>query len=404
MRKLLIALLGVGIIGAFVWALWPQPMAVDLVTVTRGPMQASIRADGITRVREPFRVVAPITGTTTRAPIAAGDSVTRGETVVAVIQPAQPAFLDARSRLTAEATVTEAEASVQLAQTNLSRAEDELAYATEQLERNRTLAGRGLISQRMLDDSAQSQRRAEVAVSAARSELDLHRATLERARAQLMGPVGVQDGAAAADECCVQILAPHSGTVLWLADPSARIVMAGEPLLTIGDLAELEIELALLSQDAVALAPGARAVVERWGGDGELDAVLRRIDPSAFTRVSALGIEEQRVLTRLDITSPRDLWPGLGDQFRVTVRVILWQEDAVLQVPQSALFRHGAGWAVFAHDTSAGLARLTAVEIGRQAEGVAEVLGGLAEGARVVAYPASALQDGARIEARAQTD
>jgi HlyD family secretion protein len=400
MRKLLMALVGAGMVGALVWALWPQPLAVDLVTVSRGPMEAGISAEGITRVREPFRVVAPITGTTTRAPVAAGDSVMRDETVVAVIQPAEPAFLDARSRRSAEAAVTEAEAAVQLAQTNLEQAEAELDYAAEQLERNRALSVRGLIAQRVLEDSIQSMRRAEALRTAAGTELDLHRATLDRARAQLMGPAGIQGAVGAPSECCVQILAPHSGTVLWLADPSARIVLAGEPLLTIGDLSDLEIELALLSQDAVTLAPGARAVVERWGGAGELDAVVRRIEPSAFTRVSALGIEEQRVLLRLDLTSPREIWQGLGDQFRVSVRVILWSEPDLLRVPQSALFRHDAGWAVFVQDPESGSARLTEVDIGRQAGGLAEVLSGLIEGNDVVVYPASALFDGAKIVAR----
>ncbi len=398
MRKLGLGVVGAGLVAALVWALWPQPQPVDLATVTQGPMQGTIAAQGVTRVRAPYAIAAPITGTATRSPVEVGDAVVVGETVVAVIQPADPALMDARSRAQAEAAVAEAQAAVALAESNLRQAETGLAHAGTQLERARALAARGTIAQRMLEDIEAEYQTAQQALVAAQSQLDLNRATVIRAQAQMMGPQALFDPTAEPGECCVRILAPQTGIVLAVSDMSARLVQAGSPLLTIGNLDEMEIELDLLSADAVQVPSGAHALVERWGGSGALEAQLRRIEPAAFTRVSALGIEEQRVRLRLDLLTPPEGRPGLGEGFRVHVRLILWDADDVLQVPQAALFRHGEGWAVFTDE--GGNARLRPVSIGRQAAGQAEVLEGLSAGAQVVLYPASALSDGASIVAR----
>lgn len=398
MRKIGLGLIGFLLVGALVWALWPQPQMVDLATVKIGPMQGTIEARGVTRVREPYTIAAPITGTAIRSPVEVGDVVVAGASVVAVIQPADPGLMDARSRATAEAAVAEAHAAVALAETSLRQAETALAHAANQLERNRTLARRGIIAQRVLEDSVAAHQTAEQARDAARSQLELNRATLIRAEAQLMGPQAAYNPAAEPGECCMRILAPQSGIVLAVEDQSARLVQAGSPLLTIGNLDEMEIELDLLSADAVRVPPETMAQIERWGGDGELQAQLRRIEPAAFTRVSALGIEEQRVRLRLDLLAPPDDRPGLGEGFRVHVRLIIWEHEALLQVPQAALFRHGEGWVVFVEDS--GRARLRAVSIGRQAAGQAEVLDGLAGGDQVVLYPSSVLTDGTAITAR----
>jgi len=397
-RKLGIGLIGTALLAALVWALWPQPMAVDLAPVTRGPMQGEIMAQGVTRVRNPYAITAPITGAATRSPVEVGDHVIAGETVVAVIQPADPGLMDARSRAQAEASIAEAQAAVAWAQSNLQQAESTLAQAELQLDRNRVLAARGAIPRRMLEDFEAAHLLAAQALDAARSQLDMNLAGLTRAQAQLLGPQRLFNPDAAPDACCMQILAPQSGIVLQVSDQSARLVQAGTPLLSIGNLDEMEIELDLLSTDAVQVPPGARALVERWGGETVLEARLRRIDPAAFTRVSALGIEEQRVRLRLDLLTPPAARPGLGDGFRVHVRLIIWDDAALIRVPQAALFRQGDGWAVFVAE--AGKARLQPVTIGRQAAGQAEVLDGLAEGALVVLYPASALGHGARITAR----
>lgn len=398
MRKAAIGAGGLALAGALVWALWPEPAAVDVGEVTRGPLQVSVLAEGITRVREPYAITAPITGAVTRSPVAVGDTVTRGETVVAIIRPADPALMDARTRAQAEAAVDEAEAAVRLAETRMARAEADLADAATQLDRGRALADRGTISQRMLEDMEAAHRAARQGLTGARQELDLQHATLARARAQLMEPIIELNDNGEANAGRIRMHAPVTGTVLEVADESARLVQAGSPLLSIGDVSDLEIELDLLSADAVRVPRDARAVIERWGGEGTLDARVRRVEPAAFTRVSALGIEEQRVRLRLDLLTPAEDRSGLGDRFRVFVRLVLWEGDDVLQLPQAALFRSEGGWAVFRIDE--GSARLTPVQIGRQAEGQAELLGGLDAGARVVLFPPAALGDGDRVVPR----
>ncbi|MFP1644953.1 efflux RND transporter periplasmic adaptor subunit [Pontitalea aquivivens] len=396
--RLIAPLLGVvTLAGLAVWALWPKPEPVDLAAVTLAPMEVTVEAEGVTRVRDPYLVTAPLTGAALRMPVQVGDPVTRGQTVVAVIRPAEPAFLDARARAAAEAAVTEAQAALRLAEVNLSHAQADLDYAEAELRRNLALSERGIIASRTLEAAAQARDTAAAALQAARSELDLNRATLARMQAQLVAPAPAGPDAGPGD-CCVQISAPHSGRVLTVADPSARLVQAGEPLLTIGDLQDLEIEVDLLSADAVKVAPGALAHIERWGGPDPLQAQVRRIEPAAFTRVSALGIEEQRVRLKLDILSPPEARAGLGDGYRVFVRVVIWSSPQALQVPQGALFRHEGGWAVF-RETN-GRAALVPVTIGQIQADRAEVLSGLSEGDRVVAYPGNRITDGARIAPR----
>ncbi len=398
-RKLILGAGGAAVLGAIVWALWPEPMAVDLAEVAAAPMEGTVTAEGVTRVRDPFTVAAPITGTTTRSPVEVGDLVRAGETVVAVIRPADPALMDARTRAQAEAAVTEAEAALALAETRVAAAEADLRQATSQLERGRSLAAAGTIARRMLEELETAEIAATQSLAATRSEVDLARASLVRTRAQLMlpGDIGV---AGEPGECCLRIMAPHNGTVLTLQDPSARPVVAGQALLTLGNLDDLEIVVDLLSADAVLVVPGMAARIDRWGGPDVLEAVVRRVAPAAFTRTSALGIEEQRVRVHLDLTSPTAARGGLGDGFRVFVRLVLWQEDSLVQVPQAALFRQDGGWAVF--QVTNGVARLVPVQLGRQVEGSAEVLGGLAPGDSVVLFPSSSLADGARVVRRGQ--
>lgn len=397
-RKVMTGAFAAALLAALAWALWPDPVAVDLAPVTRGPMQVTVTAEGITRVREPYAITAPISGVTTRSPVQVGDWVEQGQTVVAVIQPTDPALMDARSRAEAEAAVAEAEAAVQLGEANLQRAQTTVDHARSELERGRNLARAGTIPMRMLEDFEQAATLAAQSLAAARAELDLRLATLARAQAQLIGPGSTALAERAVENCCVQIVAPLTGTVLDVADRNARQVAAGSPLLTIGDVQDLEIEIDLLSADAVRVSPGAMATVERWGGPGVLDARVRRIEPAAFTRISALGIEEQRVRLQLDLlTQPQDR-PGLGDRFRVFVRVVVWQGDDLLQVPQSALFRSDGDWAVFRNVD--GRAVLTPVTLGRQSQDRTEVVTGLNEGDGVVLYPSHDLSDGGRIVAR----
>lgn len=392
-RRIVIGAGAAALAGALVWALWPKPAAVDLAQATRGDLLVTVSAEGVTRVREPYSVTAPIAGTVERASVSVGDAVVRGETVLAVIRPAEPALMDARSRAQAEAAVNEAEAALALAETNLRRALTGVNRSQGDLERARALRASGTISQIGLENAETAFTEASQALAAARQERDLHQATLERARAQLMTPNG-DDGVSTA----VRLFSPISGTVLSVADPSSRPVQPGAPLMELGDLQDLELETDLLSADAVRVTEGALALVERWGGEGVLRAVVRRIEPAAFTRVSALGIEEQRVRLRLDFVTPPEERAGLGDRYRVFVRVVVWEGDDLLLVPQAALFRSGGGWALFRAE--GGRAVLTPITVGQQAEGMAEVTGGLDAGATVILYPASTLADGAAVAAR----
>lgn len=396
MVRMISALAGLAILGAaLTWALRPQPVTVATTPVTRGPLAVTVAGEGMTRVRERWSITAPVTGHALRAPVETGDAVTGGETVVAIIEPGEPAFLDARSRRLAEVSVEEARAAVALAAANLARWESELAHLTGELERTRLLAARGVASPTVLEDAQQAVATAKATREVAFYELEQARATEARMAAQLASPgLPREDGEPSA--CCLRITAPRSGTVLEVLEDSARLVSAGTPLLTVGDLRDLEVEVDLLSADAVDLAPGAPATIERWGGPEALEARVRRIDPSAFTRVSALGIEEQRVTVHLDLLAPPEARPGLGDQFRVFARIVRWAGEDILQVPRSALFRHGGGWAVFV--ASDGGAQLRPVRLGQSSEDQSEVLDGLQEGEAVIPFPSPRLVDGAAIK------
>ncbi len=388
---------GLAVAGGLAWALWPEPVRVDMATAERAPMQVTVAAEGTARVRDPYLVTAPVTGNAIRSPVEVGDTVLRGDSIVAVIQPADPGFLDARTRREAEAAVREAEAGVDVAEARLDSAEEELRHAEAELARNQALAARGAVPQRVLDDSRQAVENRRAALRAARSEITRAEASLARAEAQLTEPGGRFEPPAPGD-CCAEVAAPQSGTVLSVEEPSARLVQAGAPLLTIGDLRDIEIEAELLTSDAVRLAPGAPATVTRWGGDAPLAAELRRIDPAAFTKVSALGIEEQRVRVKLDFVTPAEDRPPLGDAYRVFLEIVEWEDADALQVPISALFRSGGDWAVFTVED--GTARERRIEIGRRTDTHAQVADGLDAGDTVVAYPGGRVSDGTRVAAR----
>ncbi|MGB8815499.1 MAG: HlyD family efflux transporter periplasmic adaptor subunit, partial [Paracoccaceae bacterium] len=285
-----------------------------------------------------------------------------------------------------------AEAQTLRAQTDLSHAEAELTRAT-------ALAARGILAQRMAEDYAAAVETARAALAAAQSTVDLQRATLSRMQAQLQGPA-TNPTSAQPDACCIELRAPQSGTVLSLQSPSARPVQAGAPLLTIGDLTDMEIEVDLLSSDAVRIAAGAAASIDRWGGDTVLSATVRSIDPSAYAKVSALGIEEQRVRCRLDILTPAAARIGLGDNFRVFVNITVWAQDDVLQVPIGAIFRTEGAWMVFRDQD--GRAERVAVTVGQMTGVSAQILSGLADTDRVIAFPGNTLDDGTRISPRTE--
>lgn len=372
-----------------------DPIPVDLHIVARGPLEVTINADGVTRIKDIYDVASPITGTALRSPVEVGDRVTARQTIIAVVQPATPPLLDSRTMLQAQATVQEAEAALHVAEADLARALEDQTLAQSQFDRTQTLVARDVASLTQLEDAAQRLAVANTTVEAARARIDMAQSTLSRAETMLLVP---QADSSAPASCCVEITAPANGVVLSVAGTSERPVLTGAPLLRIGDPTELEIVADLLSSDAVRLQPGAQAVVERWGGPVPLAAKLSRIAPSAETKVSALGIEEQRLDAIFDLTTPPQDRAALGDGFAVFLRITEWRKDDVLQVPLSALFKRNGDWAVFM--ASNGIATEQIIRIGRQNTQFAEVLDGLEAGIAVVTHPNDQLTSGGAIVER----
>lgn len=395
-RNAILIVLALAIAGALGFlTLQTPPVPVDLHSVARGPMQMTVKADGKTRIRDVFEVAAPITGTALRAPVRVGDPVKANETVVAILKPAVSGLLDARSRGQAEAAVREAEAGMAVARSRMRQTEESLALAESEYNRAKTLLERGVGSVTRLETAEQKLKIERAAITAAVSSLEMAKGTLDRARAALIGPEALNG----VERCCLELTAPHDGQILSIDVVSERVVLAGTRLLSLGAPDDLEIVADLLSRDAVRLGPGDRAIVERWGREAPLSAIVERIEPAAYTKVSALGIEEQRVDVILQFDSPPEDFAGLGDSFSVFLRIIEWEADDVMTVPLSAMFRDGAGWAVFvARDSAAHLAR---IEIGRQNDRVAQVMTGLSEGDLVILHPSDAIADGVAIEERA---
>lgn len=392
LRPTLLAL-GALVLGALVWvAVRPEPVPVDLVAVTQGPMQGTVTAEGRTRVRAVYDIASPLAGKAQRALVQVGDRVDAGQTV-AVVEPAAPALLDSRARAEAEAALREAGAALELAQGRERQAAEELAQARSQYERTRALADRGLTATAQLEAATQAVTIRLAALAAARSQVNMAASARDRAAAVLTGPE-----APSPSGCCVALTAPVAGTVLAVPVVSEHAVVPGSVLVSMGALDDLEIVADLLSTDAVVLPPGAEAVVDRWGGAAPLSARLSRIDPRARTRVSALGIEEQRVDAVFDLLSPPEARPGLGDGFALVLHITTWQIGDALQVPLGALFRTPEGWAVFRAD--GGRVRQVAIMVGRLNDTHAQVTGGLVPGDRVVAHPSDALADGAAFRLR----
>lgn len=385
------------VVGGLAWVSFrTEPVPVDLHEVTRGDMRLTVNADGETRIRDIYEVAAPIAGTAKRSPVEVGDMVIAGETVVAVVEPIAPSLLDERSRIQAQAAVREADAGVHLAESQLKQAVEDLSYSQSQFDRVQALVTRGVESITRLEDVTQQLAVKQAAHEAAVSNVDMAKSSLERAQAALIDPTSEEAGGGAS--CCVPITAPISGTVLDVGTISARPVDVGTRLLSIGQRDDLEIVADLLSSDALRLTVGAEAEVDRWGGPDPLAARLREVEPSAYTKVSALGIEEQRVDVRFDLLSPVEARPGLGDGYAVFLRIVEWQGADVVRLPVSALFRLGDGWAVFVVD--GGAAHLTPVTIGHRNGITAEVLSGVEPGARVITHPSDDIADGVPVVER----
>lgn len=374
---------------ALAWAFWPRPVAVETAVVTRRDLTVTVEEEGKARIREVFTVSAPISGQALRSSLHAGDAVVKNETVVASIRPAAPGLLDARLKRVAEAAAAAAGAGVGLAEAEIKQAEAQLAFRKTELSRTERLSSQGTVSESARDKARLEVDTAAAALDSARASLAMRQRELERARAALI-ETGISEG-----PCCTDIKAPASGRILRVLTESEQVVQAGTPLMEIGNPADLEIASDVLSRDAVEIRPGAPAIIADWGGP-PLAARVRRVDPSATTKVSALGIEEQRVAVILDLTDPVGA-PQLGDGFRVVAKITVWEGKDVIAVPIAALFRDGNDWAVYR--VADGQALVQHVELGRRNDDHAEVTSGLEAGATVIVHPSDQIAQGATVTA-----
>tara|TARA_R110002094_G_scaffold89971_6_gene92647 strand:+ start:540 stop:1751 length:1212 start_codon:yes stop_codon:yes gene_type:complete len=397
-RTMVLAGIGIALVASLSYVSFREdPISVDLADVTRGPLEITVNADGTTQVRNLFEVASPIAGTALRSPVEVGDSVKAGQSVVAVVQPISASLLDARARLQAEAALQEALAARNVSEADLKQMQETLSFAQSQLERTTALVNKGVVSVTRLEDDTQRLAVARSAVEAAQARIDMAQGSIDRARASLLEP---GETATPTTSCCVEVLSPADGVVLSVSTISERPVAIGAPLVSIGDPNDLELVADVLSNDAVRLQNGALAYVERWGGSGILQARLDRIDPTARTKVSALGIEEQRVDAYFTLISPPDERPGLGDGFSVFLKIVEWRADDVMQVPLSAVFRKNANWAVFV--ANEGYAELREVKLGHRNAQMVEVQSGLTTGELVVTHPNDAIESGATLIERSQ--
>ena len=380
-------------------ALRPAPVQVDLTTVTHGPLRVTVDEEGKARVKEVFVVSAPVSGKLRRSPFDPGDRVVKDETVIAVIEPAAPIFLDVRTRTEAEAQIAAAEAAVGLAAAEVRQAESELAWATSELQRAEALARSRTVPERTLERARLELDKQRASLARANANLEVRRSELATANAHLIGPERATGAPSVPSQCCVEVRAPQSGQVLRELQESERVVLAGSPLFEIGNAADLDVVVELLSSDAVRVSPGAESTIESTGLEAPIRARVRLIEPAGFTKISALGIEEQRVRVFLNLESPAEAWKRLGHDYRVYARITVWSSLDALRVPLSALFRRGNGWAVYRME--GGKAALAIVDIGHRNSDFAEVLSGLNPQDVIVLHPGDRIVAGTRISRRA---
>lgn len=393
-RRFIPWVLTAAVIVAIIVNLQPKPTEVETAAISTGPLTVSVLEEGKTRIRHRYVISPPIPGYLERIPLRAGAAIEAGKTVLARVQPQMPAFLDARARQEAEARVQGADAAKMQREAQIERARSALDLAQKDLARMRKLRASGAVAARDLD-SAESQaavlarelRAAEFALRVAEFEREQAEAALMQSKV----PAGEQGKP-------IEIAAPVTGYVLNVYEESARAVTAGMPLMEVGSPDDLEAEIELLSSDAVAVQPGAEVSIEQWGGDVPLKGRVTVVEPGGFTKISALGVEEQRVKVRVDFVDPIPPGKTLGDRFRVEARIVTWHSNSVLQIPTGALFRRGNEWMTFLLQD--GKARQTRVEIAHNSGVAAEVRGGVKQGDVVIVHPPDVIADGSEVRAR----
>ena len=391
-RSISIIIAALIVVALIVHGFMPKPVEVEVAEVTRGAFRVTLEEEGKTRVKERFVVSAPVSGFARRVELDVGDDVKKGDTLV-TLEPQRSRVLDPRSMAEARARVSATEAGVKVAEENSRAAKADADYAAKELARISELYTGGFASKENFEQSEAAATRAEARLSSTIFAVEVAEGELTAARTALSFSSGEANGTTK-----VIIRAPIGGQVLRLHHESEGVVREGAPLIEIGDPRALEVIVDVLSEDSVAIRPGTPVIFERWGGDTPLEGLVRFVEPTGFTKVSALGVEEQRVFVITDITSKKTLWERLGDGYRVEARFIIWQGTDVLQLPSSALFRFNDGWAVFVMEDDKAYRRI--VEIGKRGGLFTEVISGIDEGTRVITHPDDKISDGRSVTLR----
>ena len=397
LKTLLWGILIVAAIMAWIFAMFPEPVEVESATAIIGPLQVTVQEDGKTRIREKYIVSAPVSGRVSRIELDAGDHCSE-ETLLAVILPSAPAFLDARARAEANARVQAAKAALQRAESASEQAVINNDLANTKFERAERLRPSNAISENEYDIARTEQLATRQAIKTARFDVEI--AEFEFA----MANAAAQQFAEPVDDEAVEpfeIMAPIAGRVLRVIQQSSAVVAVGTPLIELGDPRNLEIEIDVLSTDAVRIKPGAKLTIEHWGGESPLQGYVRVIEPGAFTKISSLGVEEQRVNVIADFNEPPDRIASLGDGYRVETRIVVNELADVLLIPNSALFRHQRQWHVLT--IADGKANLQPVEIGLQNETQTQIINGLRVDDEVIVYPSDTLEPGSAVRAKTST-
>jgi HlyD family secretion protein len=393
-------------VAGIVWGMRGQQTPVEATAAKVAPLRMTVEEEGKTRLKSRYVISAPIGGFMRRLPLKAGDMVRAGQ-VITQLTSTGPTLLDPRTRdqsnarvESAEATLSVAEARVRTVQEQQRATQVDMDYWRRQLEREQKLSASGDIPAERLDRTRTELRRAEAAAATLERSLEGARRESEAAKTEIASAQAALRPAAARAPTgseSVTVIAPASGRVIKVVQESEGVVLPGTPLVEIGDANAIEVEVEVLSPDAVQIAAGTKVEFSGWGGEGALAGQVRVVEPGGFTKVSALGVEEQRVRVIADITSPETVWKRLGDGYRVEASFILWQSDKVLQVPSNALFRYQDGWAVFVIED--GMAKRRKVEVGHRTGLAAEILSGLKDAEKVVAHPDETVEDGKAVVA-----
>ena len=387
-----ISAIAVLIIVLLVWGFWPQPVLVEAIAAKRAALTITIEEEGRTRVVDRYVISAPVDGVTCRVQLNVGDPVDKGELLLG-ITPLESQVLDSRSRAQARAKVEAANSALHAAEEQARAATAAAKLAGNELERLRPLMKQGVISREAFDKAVTDESTATAEKRSAKFNVEVASYELEAARSVLEYSDATGESAER-----VPVRSPITGKILKVSHECSGPVRTGEPLLEVGDPRVMEVEVDVLSADAVKIKPGMKVLFERWGGDQPLEGIVRIIEPVGFTKVSALGVEEQRVLIISDFTSPADMWQRLGDGYRVEARFVLWDQENILQVPASALFRYNDGWAVFVVDN--GYAKRRVVQVGQRNGLIAQILEGVDEAEEVINHPSDEVEDGSRVKIR----